>query len=127
LEAGQRGERNFSLFIWIYQKFSLHLSYNQNPNQMTKFEQAQEQVKEGKLKTPSVSAEGKNINYFAYQLAVHKYNLSLMAKGLKFRGITFSQIKDYYGLKGRSAKDCLEQFEKIMADYSAKFEASKAV
>ena len=28
-----------------------------------------------------------------------------------------SDIKKYYGLKGRSAKDCLGQFEKIMNDY----------
>ena len=35
------------------------------------------------------------------------------------RGIKFSDIKRYYGLKGRSAKDCLPQFEKIMADYKA--------
>ena len=59
----------------------------------------------------------KNINYFGYQLATHHFNMKLMAKGMTFRGIKFTDIKKYYGLKGRSAKDCLEQFEKIMNDY----------
>jgi hypothetical protein len=83
----------------------------------TPFEIAQEQVKNGELNTPSVSTKDGNIDYFGYQLAVHKYNLGLMAKGINFRGITFTQIKKYYGLKGRSAKDCLEQFIQIVEDY----------
>ena len=84
---------------------------------MTQFEQAQESAKLGTLKTPDVSVEGRTIDYFGYQLSVHKFNLSLMAKGMKFRGITFAQIKKYYGLKGRSAADCLKQFEGIMDQY----------
>jgi len=92
---------------------------------MTPFEQAQEDVKNKKLTTPSVTVGAKPIDYFGYQLATHKFNLSLMAKGMKFRGIKFSDIKHYYGLKGRSAKDCLEQYEKIMADYKEKFEKAK--
>ena len=43
-----------------------------------------------------------------------------MAKGMTFKGIKFTDIKNYYGLTGRSAKDCLPQFEKIMADYKEK-------
>jgi hypothetical protein len=31
----------------------------------------------------------------------------------------------YYGLKGRSAKDCLPQFEKIMNDYKAELDAKQ--
>lgn len=88
---------------------------------MTPFEQAQEQVKNGTLNTPSVSHGGSDIDYFGYQLATHRFNLKLMAKGMKFGGIKFTDIKKYYGLKGKSAKDCLEQFEKIFADYKAKF------
>ena len=83
----------------------------------TPFEQAQEQVKAKLLQTPEVSANGKKIDYFGFQLATHHFNLKLMAKGMKFRGITFTQIKNYYGLTGRSAADCLPQFEKIMNDY----------
>ena len=87
---------------------------------MTQFEIAQEQVKQGTLQAPSVSTSNGSIDYFGYQLAVHKFNLSIMAKGMTCRGITFTQIKKYYGLKGRSAKDCLGQFEQIMADYQQK-------
>lgn len=84
---------------------------------MTQFEQAQAQVKEGTLRTPSVSMGNNSIDYFGYQLAVHHFNLKIMASGMKFKGITFTQIKKYYGLKGKGAKDCLAQFEQIMNDY----------
>ena len=84
---------------------------------MTQFEQAQEQVKNGELRTPKVSIGAKPIDYFGYQISVHKFNLSLMAKGINSRGITFTQIKKYYGLKGRSAKDCLPQFLEIVEKY----------
>jgi hypothetical protein len=42
-----------------------------------------------------------------------------MAKGMTCRGIKFTDIKKYYGLKGRSAKDCLPQFLEIIAKYDA--------
>ena len=92
---------------------------------MTNFELAQQQVAEGTLQTPSVSMGNKRINYFGYQLAVHKYNLGIMAVGMSCRGVKLKDLKHYYGLKGRTAKDCLGQFEKIQAEYLAKFEASK--
>lgn len=87
---------------------------------MTPFEQAQEQVKQGKLKTPSVSLGDKELNYFGYQLSVHRFNLKIMASGMTFRGVKLSDLKKYYGLKGRGAKDCLEQFEQIINDYKSK-------
>lgn len=86
---------------------------------MTNFEKALQQVNEGKLQTPSVSMGDKQIDYFGYQLATHHYNLKLMSKGMQFKGIKLKDLKDYYGLKGRTASDCLPQFEKIMADYKA--------
>ena len=85
---------------------------------MTQFETAVESAKAGNLKTPSVFMGTGKIDYFGYQLSVHKFNLSIMAKGMKFRGITFSQIKAYYGLKGRSAKDCLPQLVDIINTYN---------
>jgi hypothetical protein len=88
---------------------------------MTMFEQAQQDFKAGKLKVPHVSVGGLPIDYFNYQLATHKFNLGLMAKGLTFRNISFTQIKKYYGLKGKSAKDCLEQFDAIFTEYKEKF------
>jgi hypothetical protein len=84
---------------------------------MTQFEEAQEQVRQGLLKAPNVSTAEGNIDYFGYQLAVHHFNMKLMAKGMKFRGIKFTDIKKYYGLKGKSAKDCLLQFEEVMEKY----------
>jgi hypothetical protein len=84
---------------------------------MTVFETALEQAKNGQLKTPSVSSGAKQIDYFGYQLSVHKMNLSLMAKGFSCRGIKFTDIKKYYGLTGRSAKDCLPQFIAIFEKY----------
>lgn len=92
---------------------------------MTPFEQAIEQVKTKQLQAPEVIAHGKAINYFGYQLATHHFNLKLMARGLSFKGIKFTDIKKYYGLTGRSAADCLPQFEKVMADYKAKLEKEK--
>ena len=84
---------------------------------MTQFEIAQQQVKEKQLQAPKVMTEGKQIDYFGYQLAVHHFNLKLMAKGMSCRGIKFTDIKKYYGLKGKSAADCLGQFEEIFNNY----------
>jgi hypothetical protein len=81
---------------------------------MTPFQQAVMQAQAGELQTPTVSTSNGNINYFGYQLAVHKYNLSIMAAGMTCRGITFTQIKKYYGLKGRTAKECVPQLVQIM-------------
>lgn len=84
---------------------------------MTPFQQALLDYSEGKFQAPTVSTASGDINYFGYQLAVHKYNLGLMAVGMKFNGITFTQIKKYYGFKGRTAKDCLEQMDQLMSAY----------
>lgn len=84
---------------------------------MTPFEQAQAEVKNGNLKTPQVSVGAKQVDYFGYQLSVHKFNLSIMASGMSCRGIKFTDIKKYYGLKGRTAKECLPQFLEIIENY----------
>lgn len=83
----------------------------------TQFEIAVEEVMNGKLQPPRVDANGVRIPYFRYQLGVHHFNMKLMAKGMCFKGIKFTDIKKYYGLKGRSAKDCLPQFEEVMNKY----------
>ena len=80
---------------------------------MTQFQIALEQVKE----TPNVFYGGKKIDYFGYQLATHLFNLKLMAKGMKFANVKFKHIKDYYGLQGKSAKQCVPQMEKIYNEY----------
>lgn len=85
----------------------------------TPFEQALAEVMNGKLKAPSVSSNGHQVPYFRYQLSVHKFNLSIMSSGMTCRGIKLKDLKGYYGLKGRTAKDCLPQLLKIIEDYEA--------
>lgn len=84
---------------------------------MTQFEKAVLASEAGKLQTPSVSSSEGSINYFSYQLAVHHFNLKLMAKGLQFKGVKLKDLKAYYGLTGRSAVECLKQYEAIMDNY----------
>jgi hypothetical protein len=84
---------------------------------MTQFEQAVADVKSGKVQPPSVSMGKNPIDYFGYQLSVHKFNLSIMASGMTFRNVKLSDLKRYYGLKGRSAKDCLPQFLEVITKY----------
>lgn len=84
---------------------------------MTKFEQAILAVESGTLKTPTVATSEGNIDYFGYQLAVHHFNLKLMSKGIQSRGIKLKDLKEYYGLKGRTAADCLPQYEALIERY----------
>jgi len=84
---------------------------------MTNFEKALQQAREGKLQTPSVMNGDQPVDYFLYQLACHKYALSILSIGMKMRGVKLTDMKKYYGLKGRSAAECLPQLEKILADY----------
>ena len=85
----------------------------------TPFETAVEQARLGQLQTPKVLMGSKNMDYFAYQLAVHKYNLGIMAMGMTCRGIKFTDIKKYYGLKGRSAKACKPEIEELFNKYKS--------
>lgn len=78
--------------------------------QTTTFQTAVDSWKAGKLQIPNVSHGDRTINFFLYQLAIHKANLSLMAKGLKIPNIKLGDIKQYYGLKGRTAADCLKDY-----------------
>jgi hypothetical protein len=87
---------------------------------MTQFEMAIAQAEMGNLETPIVSTSKGNVDYFWYQLSVHHFNLKILAKGMKFRNVKLSDLKNYYGLKGRSAADCLNQFESIIAFYRLK-------
>lgn len=89
---------------------------------MTQFEQALQAAELGTLSTPTVSTSKGNIDYFGYQLAVHKFNLSIMAKGMSCRGVKLRDLKAYYGLKGRTAADCLPQFIALMENYQARFQ-----
>lgn len=86
----------------------------------TPFEQALAQVEAKALLTPHVSVEGKPVDYFSYQLNVHLFNLKIMASGMKVRNITFTQIKNYYGLQGKSAKDCVPLMQQVILNYQTR-------
>jgi len=84
---------------------------------MTQFQQSMLATEEGQQQVPTVVFEGQTIPFHGYQLASHIYALKIMAIGMKMRGVTFTQIKKYYGLKGRTAKDCLPQLQAIQEMY----------
>ena len=85
---------------------------------MTQFEQAVKAANEGTLKTPIVNSGGKMVDYFWYQLSVHHHALKVLSIGLKMKGVKLKDLKSYYGLKGRTASDCLEQFAEVMEKYT---------
>jgi hypothetical protein len=91
---------------------------------MTQFETALQAAKQGTLSTPTVSTSTGNVDYFGYQLAVHHFNLKIMSKGMTCRGIKLRDLKDYYGLKGRTAIDVLPQFEMLLEGYKLQFQNS---
>ena len=79
----------------------------------TPFEKAMQSVESGSLQTPEVTIGQGKVPYFAYQVSVHYFNLKLMSKGMQVRGLRLKDLKDYYGLKGKTAADCLPQMEAI--------------
>ena len=89
---------------------------------MTQFEQALQAAEMGTLSTPTVSTSKGNIDYFGYQLTVHHFNLKIMSKGMLCRGVKLKDLKAYYGLKGRSAGDCLAQFEMLVEGYKTRYQ-----
>ena len=86
---------------------------------MTQFQQTMIATENGSQQVPKVIFEGQEIPFAGYQLAAHIYALKIMGLGMKMRGITFTQIKKYYGLKGRSAKECLPELQAIQEKYRA--------
>jgi hypothetical protein len=88
-----------------------------NEQSRTPFEQQAIDIIQGKTKAPSVHYEGKEIPFTFYQINVHLYQLKLMAKGIKFRGILLKDFKHFYGLKGKTAKICLQELEELKAHY----------
>ena len=86
---------------------------------MTQFEQTMLAAEGGQQQVPTVIYEGQSIPFAGYQLASHIYALKIMALGMKMRGITFTQIKKYYGLSGKSAKECVPQLQAIQEKYRA--------
>jgi hypothetical protein len=86
---------------------------------MTIFEQAVQDAKNGKTPTPIVNHGNTPIDYFGYQLAVHKFDLNILAVGMKKKGVKLKDLKTYYGLTGRTAKECVPQLKEIIEKYKA--------
>ena len=84
---------------------------------MTQFQQSMLATENGTMQVPTVHTEGGKIPFAGYQLATHIYALKIMALGMKMRGVTFTQIKKFYGLKGKSAKDCIPQLQQMQEMY----------
>ena len=84
---------------------------------MTQFQQTMLATENGTMQVPTVSTSEGSIPFAGYQLATHIYALKIMALGMKMRGVTFTQIKKYYGLTGKSAKECVSQLEQILKTY----------
>lgn len=77
---------------------------------MTPFEEVKKKIADGIVKPPLISMAGKQIDPVRYQLNVHKFYLGLMVRGITNKQVSFTDIKKFYGLKGRSAKDILPGF-----------------
>lgn len=74
------------------------------------YEEVKEGIENGTVKAPKVMVGNGEIEFTKYHLAVHKYNLGIMKAGMTCRGIKLKDLKIYYGLKGKSAKDCYDEF-----------------
>ena len=77
---------------------------------MKTYEEVKNGIAEGTIKAPKVLYGNGEIEFTKYQLAVHKYNLGIMSAGMTCRGIKLKDLKAYYQLKGKSARDCYEEF-----------------
>lgn len=83
---------------------------------MTQYELRIAEWKAGELTLPSVTMGDKPVNYFAYAIAVHIFECKCMARGMTIRGRKLRDFKEYYGIKGRSAKDILPKLEQIKTE-----------
>ena len=92
---------------------------------LTTFQTARQQVAEGKITPPTVGYGEQQIDYFGFQLASHKYWLSVLAIGIK-GNMSLKELKAYYGLKGKTAKDCLVEFKELQEKYKAEFNSQPA-
>lgn len=87
---------------------------------ITPFWQAVHDAETGKLNTPSVGMQGGKIDYFQYQLAVHRFELRLWEKGLKpRRQWKVGDLKKYYGLTGNDRETLTKQLDEVIELYKA--------
>ena len=86
--------------------------------ELPEFYKQLDQHNEGTAKTISVNC--KDWPLWLYNLTLHKRDLGLFAKGLKItRHFKLKDYKAFYGLKGKSGKDCYQYFiNTIWNDYA---------
>ena len=85
---------------------------------MTPFEKTLDKAKKGQVtniygkpQLPTIIWDGKEIDAIRYQLAVSKAQLRIASIGIKpSREWKLKTLKNYYGLDGRTAKACHEEF-----------------
>lgn len=81
------------------------------------FKQALQRVADGTLNPPKVFYGDKQIDPVVYQLIVHKYYLGILAAGMKTKQVNLKYFKDFYELKGRTAKDIMPGFMAIYHEH----------
>lgn len=74
------------------------------------YEETKQAIENGEVKAPIVHYGNGKIEFTKYQLAVHKFNLGIMASGMQMKGLKLKDLKAYYGLNGKTAKDCYNEF-----------------
>lgn len=86
---------------------------------MTLFEN---QIAMLKSRLGEFDGNGKKIVYREQQMECEKNALILMTKGVysERKWFHFYRFKNFYGLKGRSAKDALPEFIQLMDNYLKK-------
>lgn len=83
----------------------------------TPFLQIIEAVENGTKKVPSVNYQGTEVDYLYYQIVSHVQALKLMSVGLKYKAFKLKDLKNYYGLAGRTASDCLTELQDLKEYY----------
>lgn len=89
------------------------------------FEKAVANYRNGQLRAPDVIVGKNQVDYFVYQLGTHHFFLKLMAKGMQTRQFKLKDLREYYGLKSRTAKGALPEFEAIKEKYMNELKNNK--
>jgi hypothetical protein len=85
---------------------------------LTPFEEAVQAVANGEINTPTVSVGSKNVDYFRFQFASHMFYMGIFASGMKARNISLKTLKTYYGLRSKSAMDCLAELKLLQIKFN---------
>jgi len=89
----------------------------------TPFEKAVAAAIDGTLQAPVIIRGAAQLDPLRFQLAMHKGLLRLAALGIKMKAYRLSDIKVYYGYKGRSAAEVLKEHLSLMEDFEEEREA----